>query len=189
MAKNKGLAADFAHLLGFGAKASDDEEDKKRDEQDAASAEEEKDDPKAEEERDEERDGDEQDEEDKEEKDAAASDDEDPDDEMDGKSKAAAARRRERARCAAIFAPEAAGVRPDVAAHLAFRTTMKRQAAVALLVAVASGKKIRGGLDARMTAASIPNIGDGGGAARDPGSPQAKAEAILAAGRKRRGEQ
>ncbi|MGN6528466.1 MAG: hypothetical protein ACTHL8_18915 [Burkholderiaceae bacterium] len=60
-------------------------------------------------------------------------------DEMTGDSDVADARRRERARCAAIFACEAAAGNLALAAHLAFNTTLTRREAVkALRVASAA---------------------------------------------------
>ncbi|GGJ14153.1 hypothetical protein [Neoroseomonas lacus] len=93
---------------------------------------------------------------------------EDPDEEMRGNSAAAQARRRERARCAAIFAsPHAAG-RADVAAQLAFHTTMPRSAAVASLAALAgtgagAGRGRGRSLDERMEGADNPRLPPGGG--------------------------
>lgn len=94
---------------------------------------------------------------------------EDPDEEMRGNSAAAQARRRERARCEAIFAsPHAAG-RADVAAQLAFRTTMPRSAAIETLASLAqadgggAGRRRRPGLDERMEGADNPRLTPGGG--------------------------
>lgn len=71
-------------------------------------------------------------------------DDEDEEDNEDPKAKAA--RKRERARCAAIFATKAAANRPDLAAHLAFNTSLPRSEAKALLKASAQGSTQRGGV-------------------------------------------
>lgn len=65
--------------------------------------------------------------------DPEAEDDDDDEEEMRGKSASAKARRRERARCAAIFACKAAGRNPELAAALAFESTMTRQEAIAVL--------------------------------------------------------
>ena len=50
-----------------------------------------------------------------------------------------AAARRERQRCAAIFLSPAAGIRPDMAAHLAFNTDMTRGEAIRTLRKIAAG--------------------------------------------------
>lgn len=103
---------------------------------------------------------------------------EDPDEEMRGNSAAAQARRRERARCEAIFAsPHAAG-RADVAAQLAFRTTMPRSAAIESLAALAradggGGRRRRAGLDERMEGADNPRL--------TPGAPEKSSAAQVAA--------
>ncbi len=114
--------------------------------------------------------------------------DEDKDEER--KDNEEAGRKAERARCAAIFHSAAAGVRPDVAAHLAFETDMPAAEAVSLLGSFANGtaKGARDGLAGRMAAVRTPNVGVDGGAAVDPSSPTAVAAAIVAAGKKRRGE-
>jgi hypothetical protein len=57
----------------------------------------------------------------------------DDEEEMRGNSPAAKARRRERARCAAIFARPEAARNPVLAASLAFKTTMTRRQAIAVL--------------------------------------------------------
>lgn len=59
--------------------------------------------------------------------------DDDDDEEMRGKSAVAQARRRERARCAAIFAQPGAALNPELAASLAFETSMTRQEAIKIL--------------------------------------------------------
>lgn len=79
--------------------------------------------------------------------DADAEEDDDDEEEMRGKSAAARARRRERARCAAIFACKGAGRDPELAAELAFETTMTRKEAIAVLSKTrggATGQRIRG---------------------------------------------
>ncbi|MDB5822179.1 MAG: hypothetical protein JWR21_883 [Herminiimonas sp.] len=82
-------------------------------------------------------DGDDEEEGDKKAKKAKAEDDdpdaEDDEDEMRGKGAASSARRRERARCAAIFGSKAAGRNPVLAANLAFKTSMTRKQALAVL--------------------------------------------------------
>lgn len=59
--------------------------------------------------------------------------DDDSDEEMRGKSAEASARRRERARCAAIFASDHATGNVQLAATLAFNTTLTRKEALAVL--------------------------------------------------------
>jgi hypothetical protein len=103
---------------------------------------------------------------------------EDPDEEMRGNSAAAQARRRERARCAAIFASSHAAGRADVAAQLAFRTTMPRSAAIESLAALAradggGGRRRRAGLDERMEGAENPRL--------PPGAPEKSSAAQVAA--------
>lgn len=68
--------------------------------------------------------------------------------ELTGKSAAAQARRRERARCAAIFGCSAAAGNVELAASLAFETTMSRQEAINVL----KGQARRGGGDDRRDA-------------------------------------
>lgn len=79
-----------------------------------------------------------------EEQDDEDEDEEDPTTEMRGNSPLAKARRRERARCAAIFASEAALKNPNLAGHLAFNTNMPRAAAIATLAQ--GGAAGRGGV-------------------------------------------
>lgn len=113
-----------------------------------------------------------------------ADDDKEADDESD---KEKAARRNERARCAAIFASEAAASRPDMAAHLAFETDMTAKAAVKMLSTFAAGAApARTSLASRMSTVKQVNTGTGRAAA--PGGASAVAAQILAAGKKRRGE-
>ena len=102
-----------------------------------------------------------------------AEDDEDEDDEKDVKKKAV--RMRERARCAAIFASPAAGVRPDLAAHFAFATNLSRRDAVSTLAVAAQGGAApqlrKPGLSDRMGRQANPDLGrdpPGGGAEPKP---------------------
>ena len=62
---------------------------------------------------------------------------------MRGNSPVAKARRKERARCATIFSHEAAAENLDLAAHLAFNTSMARGEAIATL---ARGGAPQGGI-------------------------------------------
>jgi hypothetical protein len=93
----------------------------------------------------------------------ADSDDEEEEEDGDKKTRAIAraAVKQERARCAAIFACDAAGNRPDMAAHLAFNTNMSAEDATGMLKAFALGspKGGRGGLSARMENVKTPNPG------------------------------
>lgn len=73
----------------------------------------------------------------------AEGDEEDEEDNDDPNARAS--RARERARCAAIFATKAAADRPDLAAHLAFNTSLPRSEAKGLLKAAAKGASRRGG--------------------------------------------
>lgn len=142
----------FAHLAGFGSRASRAEDDKPEDEDKpgARSAEDDEQEPrdredgggdgskgkkskKAEDDTDKDPDA----EDDKKarhaEDDDADPDAEDDEDEMRGKSAAARARIREQARCAAIMSSKAAGRNVELAANLAFKTRMTRQEALAIL--------------------------------------------------------
>lgn len=211
---NLAKAAPFAHLMGIKPRAEDETEEEKKAKK-AKRAEDEKDEDKekeakkAEDEKDE-RDAEESDDgdgdEDKDEKkskkakkakaeekddedDKEEADEEDGDEEMKGNSASAKARRRERARCAAIFRCDAAGARPDVAAHLAFETTLARADAIALLKSVASGSTGKRALTERMAGVKVPNVGAEGSASVDPNDPKAVAARIIAAGKKARGEQ
>ena len=111
----------------------------------------------------------------------------DPDDEMHGHSPLAKARRRERARCESIFACKAAAERPDVAASVAFRTTMSRKEAITVLTDTAAGQAVRPvRLADRMAEVKAPQIGPeaNGGA---PANLTPTAAGIIAAGERARG--
>lgn len=119
-------------------------------------------------------------------------DDPEAEDDAGESDKEKAARAKERARCAAIFGSKAAGSRPDVAAHLAFNTSMRASAAISMLNAFASGAPAaaapaRQSLASRMSGVQTPNVG-ASGAAAPANSAQGTAAMILAAGKKRRGE-
>ena len=128
-------------------------------------------------------------------KDAKADgDDADADADDSGESdKEKAARAGERARCAAIFGSKAAAARPDVAAHLAFNTSMGAASAIGMLSAFAANpaptaaSASHSSLASRMQAVPDQNVG-ASGSAPPARSPQGAAAAILAAGKKRRGE-
>ena len=168
----------FAHLLGLGGanaaktKAETEDDRVKREEQereDAKKAAKNGGKPKAEDDdRPDDQGEDESDEDYKERKkreQEEAEDQEDEDDEADAKKKAA--RMRERARCSAIFASPAAGVRPDLAAHFAFATNLSRRDAVATLEVAAQGGAAprKGTLADRMDRQPAPKIGPEGGSA------------------------
>lgn len=202
-----GAAAPFAHLLGGlrGPKAAkpgraeETEEDK-----DAARAEDEEDkDPAAEvEDPAEPPPSDEVAEDENEDKEARrarrgrADDEEDEtcaeEDDDDDKVAAAAraGRKAERTRCARIFGCQAAGLRPDVAAQLAFETTMSSAEAIGVLNAVAAGHKpasaAKPGLHDRMARVRQPDTGSDAPAAERPSGPKGQAAAILAAVNKAR---
>lgn len=90
---------------------------------------------------------------------------EDDDDEMRGKSAAASARRRERARCAAIMGSKAAGRNVELAANLAFKTSMTRQEALAIL---RSSPGASSASQSQRRADRNPQLGAGGEVARNP---------------------
>lgn len=193
-------ALGFAHLLGLSAAAArvEDDEDKKQ------RADESDDDYAKRMEQDEDKDGDEQDEkgakkaeggdddagdgddDQSKAKGKAEGDNEDEEGEEDEKEKAA--RKSERARCAAIFASPVAGVRPDMAAHLAFNTDMSAKAAVEMLGAIAAGTAQPSNLASRMAGVKTPNVGASVPAAKQATGAAAAANLIIEAGKKRRGE-
>lgn len=194
MPKNLLAGASFAHLLGrpVAAKRAE-EDDKERDEDEdkkSRSKRGEEGDKKPSDDKDAraEEEDDEEDEPQAKKKARRASDDEDDEDE--GDAKAQAARGRERARCAAIFASPHAAARPDVAAQLAFGTTLSRGEALNVLAAVGAGEAPRarkGGLAARMDGQANPNVGTPAEAPAANDS-SALAARMLASARKARGE-
>ncbi|MCP1376038.1 hypothetical protein [Dyella lutea] len=189
------LVAPFAHLLGFRASEDDDdtrmaEDDKQCDgesDEDYAKRMEEKDKAKKAKKAEDGQDGDDE--------------SDDSDEEMRGSSAAAQARQRERARCKAIFSCAGAGVRPDVAATLAFNTSMSRKEAIAVLNSTAAvhtgvlatttteaaGATSRGNLDRRMASLKVPQAGADAGPEAPAGMSEV-AQAIVAAGEKARGK-
>ena len=179
----------FAHLLGqpAGAKAEDggDEDDKKQrtdesDEDYAKRMEEEEEEEKKKE------DARRAEEEEKKKEDEAKKAKKAEEDEDD---KEKAARVNERARCAAIFKCAAAGTRPDVAAHLAFNTSMPSAEAIGMLETFAMGGAPQASsLASRMAGVKPQNVGAGAAAAPAAGSDAAVTAQIIAAGKIRRGE-
>lgn len=104
--------------------------------------------------------------EDDEREDERAEDEEDDEEEMRGKSAVARARRRERARCAAIMGSKAAGRNVELAANLAFNTSMTRQEALAILRSSPAADSSSGRSQAR--AERNPRLGAGGEMQRNP---------------------
>ncbi|WP_342705150.1 hypothetical protein OHZ10_29215 [Burkholderia arboris] len=94
--------------------------------------------------------------------------DDDDEEEMRGKSAVARARRRERARCAAIMSSKSAGRNIELAANLAFNTSMTRQEALAILRASPAADS--SGHSARSAARTSrnPQLGAGGEVHRNP---------------------
>lgn len=206
MKLNKITAAlGFAHLLGMpAAAAARVEDDDKKDDKSAAKADDDDGDDASRAEDDsgddkEEKkgksakaakaDGEDKDDGDDDKKAAKADDDDDGDDDGDGDGKEKAARKSERARCAAIFAAPAAGTRPDMAAHLAFNTSMSAKAAIDMLgVAAAGSAPPARGLASRMANVAIPNVGAGAPAGKASTGAAGVAAMIIEAGKARRGE-
>ncbi|HBO83310.1 hypothetical protein [Cupriavidus sp. UBA2534] len=114
------------------------------------------------------------------------------DDKEEGKraGRAKGARQRERIRCARIIAAGIKSGRINQAAAFAFDTSLTAAQAIAALSASELDKpRGRAGLGERMAGVKVPNVGANGGAqALDPNDPAVKAAAIVAAGKKRRGE-
>jgi hypothetical protein len=193
--KTSTATAAFAHLLGLKpsakpAVAEEDKPDEPKEDAAAVTADTETDDDEDVEDEDGHDDDDKKDgKKGKKAKKPAASDDEEcaeeEDDDEAVANAAKAGRTFERARCSAIFASPAAGVRPDIAAHLAFKTDMSAKAAVDLLTTTAQGHQAA---PARERAARPRvELGDGGAQAA-PSAPAGIAAQIVAAGKKRRGE-
>jgi hypothetical protein len=180
--------ATFAHLCGLGAKRAqaEDEEDTKKlkraeDEEDKKESRRAEDDEEEKEAEDDTEDAEDEPDEDKKSRKAkrAQADDEEEAAEARG-------RRLERARAQAIFESPAAGIRPDIAAQLAFKTRLPSSEAIALLARMAEGApRRRADLAERMATVPSPNIGIEGA---EPNASHTLAAQILAAGKKARGE-
>ncbi|WP_374572542.1 hypothetical protein [Phenylobacterium sp.] len=119
---------------------------------------------------------------------------EEEDDDEDVASAARAGRRAERARCRRIFQAKAAGVRPDMAAQLAFGTDLTSAEAIALLNVAAGGGQASEAqapsrLHQRMSRIQVPALGsdDRDDDITPANAPAAKAKAIIGALNKARG--
>lgn len=191
-------APSFAHLIGFGKPHAADDKPKDAPEEEAVADESEEgetegDDKdkkgkkakkaKAEESDDPDKKGEDEEAEDK--KPGAKAEDDDEDEAKKAKRAEARGRKMERERGAAIFACPAAGVRPDLAAQLAFHTSMTAEQAVGVLTTAASGGGKRG-INERMATTAIPNVGSD--AAPAANSTASVAAQIIVAGKRRRGE-
>ncbi|ASW00145.1 hypothetical protein [Paraburkholderia aromaticivorans] len=122
----------------------------------------------------------------------AKADDEDDDETGKRAGRAKGARQRERVRCARIMAAGIKAGRVNQAGMFAFDTNLSASQAIAALNASGLDQAPAprtSGLRERMSGVRLPIVGtDAGAAALDPNDPKAKAAAIVAAGKKRRGE-
>jgi len=174
-------AASFSHLLGI--KAEDEDQDNNEREDETAETEEDdttEDNDSATRAEDQDEDETEASEEDEEFEDS--DDDEEEDEESDDTQK-------ERARCASIFSCKAAGVRPDIAASLAFETNMSAKQAVHVLKLAVQGQRASGAkrnrLASRMADLKHARVAP---SSRSGKSSMTEAEKIVAAGKRHRGE-
>lgn len=129
---------------------------------------------------------------DDEEGDAKADDDED-DESGKRAGRAKGARQRERVRCARIMAAGIKAGRVNQAGVFAFDTHMSASQAIAALDASGLDQSLaprQSGLRERMSGVALPNVGADAGASTkaDPNDPKVQANAIILAGKKRRGE-
>lgn len=113
----------------------------------------------------------------------------DEDDEDEDKPEARAIRAREKSRIRAIMNSAPAKQIPGAALRVALDTSMPRNAAISMLAGMASDLP-KGGTSLRDRMAGIqqPDIGAGGPEAPAPGDTKVIAAAIIAAGKKARGE-
>lgn len=122
----------------------------------------------------------------------AKADDEEDDESGKRAGRAKGARQRERVRCARIMAAGIKAGRVNQAGVFAFDTSLSASQAIAALNASGldqTPSPRTSGLRERMSGVRLPVVGtDGGAAPLDPNDPKAKAAAIVAAGKKRRGE-
>lgn len=113
----------------------------------------------------------------------------DEDDDEDKKSKRSKkARAQERARIRAIVTSEAAKANPEAALNLALNTGMKASAAIALLQSFTPASSDRRSLRQRMASEPNPDVGVDGPGEMPKDDSKAKAQAIINAGKKARGE-
>lgn len=181
MPKPKNPSAEpFAHLLGMPVRAESDDTDTEDEERKRRPGETDDEYAKRMEELDK----------DKEEASDETPDDDDDDTKKEKEKAAKAARIAERARCEKIFSSKAATGRPDVAAHLAFKTDMAADDAISLMATLTTGGK-RGGLSAAMSGIKpTPVLGSdaGPGPSADPASAESVAKRIVASADKARGK-
>jgi hypothetical protein len=193
-------AVGFAHLLGL-ASAKAEENDKKKDDDTAKKAEEDDDKQRADEsdedyaKRMEEKDKDTAKKAEDDEKAKKAEDDKKKEDEAkeNDDEKQKAARSSERARCARIIAHGIANNCVRQAGVFAFDTEMSAPQAIGALEAsaadTADSPRRSSGLRERMGGVQQVNVGiDAGASASNPADPKAQADAIILAGKRRRGE-
>ncbi len=88
-------------------------------------------------------------------------------------------------RAQAIFESPAAGIRPDIAARLAFQTRLPSTQAIEILAWAAASAPRRDGLAERMAAIPSPKVGVED---TEPNGARTLAAQILAAGKKARSE-
>lgn len=155
----------FAHLIGFGASASEEEDDKKSKKAKARRAEEDERDDAEDDERDDDAEEDERDDDAEDDDDAEEDDSDDDDDRKEGKA-AKSARIAERKRCARIFGNKHAAANPSLAASLAFNTGMSAAAAIDVLASTAPTSKPQAtrkrSLDQRMQESENVRLGQDG---------------------------
>lgn len=203
------VASPFSHLARnpapAGKGASDDDDKKKKDEEakraegekkeeeDAKKKAEEEDKKKKDDEEAKKKAEDDKKKEDAKKKNKADDGDDDSDRDDDENPEARAARARERGRIRAIVESDAASVNMKAATRFALRTRMSRDEAIAHLEGMepsvaAEPARATDPLRDRMAGVKSPDVGAGDAAPPAPGSAQATAQAIIAAGKKRRGE-
>jgi hypothetical protein len=116
---------------------------------------------------------------------AEGDDDSDETDEAD--SKARAARARERGRIKAIMSSDAAGKNPAAALFIATSTSASRDDAIAQIALMGSANRASSSARDRLMGVDVPDVGNNDGAGQ-PSGVRATADAIVMAGKRRRGE-